>query len=190
MSITNLIHNFYEENKKESAWENSPFKEIKLLENDKTGELGEKIASNVFNSLKYNIQEDTSTKTIRADGHYDLKVENKRVEIKTSCYSHSFQHEPLYREDLCDIVIFIDFYYDKFFITIVKNSDLPLGRKSIIFGAKKGTLRKNKDDGYKLDFSLKLLQKLKENKVSESFKASNSIKDISLFIDGWWKRNV
>ena len=53
-----------------------------------------------------------SDNNIKSDGHYDLKVENQRVEVKTACAETTFQHEPLYRANVCDIVIFIDICYN------------------------------------------------------------------------------
>ena len=49
------------------------------------------------------------------DGIYDLKINNKRIEVKTSCHTKNFvwQHEPLYEKDVYDYVIFM--VYDLYF---------------------------------------------------------------------------
>ena len=74
------------------------------------------------------------------DGHYDLKVNGRRIEVKTSCQTSKgvWQHEPLYAEEVCDLVIFIDFGYDFFHISVIPSKDLPLGRTSPYFINKKG----------------------------------------------------
>lgn len=188
--MIDLINTFCEEHKPSDIWNNSPFKNVKELTNDHRGKLGEIIISKVFHYLNYNINDDISDNNIKPDGHYDLKVENKRIEVKTACAETMFQHEPLYKADACDIVIFIDFTYDKYYISICKNNELPLGRDSKIFGEKHGTLRKNKDDGWKLDFSRAVFNRLIKIDYAKSFNEDSSIQEIANFINGWWKKNV
>lgn len=191
--MINLINTFCEEHKSADIWSNSPFKGVKELTNDHRGKLGEIIISQVFHYLNYNIDDDISDNNIKPDGHYDLKVENQRVEVKTACAETTFQHEPLYRANVCDIVIFVDFTYDKYWISICKNNELPLGKDSEIFGGAKGkhgTLRKNKDDGWKLDFSRAVINRFIKIDYARSFDENSSIQEIANFINSWWKKNV
>lgn len=172
-------------------WHSSPFYKLTLLNNDSRGEVGEQIISQIFHKLDYNIQEDCSTTVLREDGHYDLKVDNQRIEIKTSINTSFWQHEPLYYADVCDIVIFLDFRYNDFVITICKREDLPLKEENVsLFGKKKGTLRKNKDDGYKLDFSLKTFSVLEQTDNCKVFLENASIEEMAQFIKRWWDANV
>lgn len=188
--MLNLINQFCESHKEQDKWENSSFYCIKKLTNDARGELGENLISKVFHFLHYSFQQDYSNNSVHTDGHYDLKIEQQRIEVKTTCADSNFQHEPLYKENVCDIVIFIDFTYDKYWISIVKNKDLPLGKDSEYFGRKHGTLRKNKDDGYKLDFSHATLTKLENKKMSKLFYPNDSIDKVADFIKEWWEQNV
>lgn len=78
-----------------------------------------------------------------------------KVEIKTAYRDNQshWQHENLYKNANVDTSIFVDFDYHFIYISVFPEESLPLGKDSIIFGKKHGTLRKNKDDGYKLDFT-------------------------------------
>lgn len=188
--MKNLIENFCLEHREKDEWTDSPFKGIKELTNDARGELGELIISKLFHYLNYEINEDITNINRKEDGHYDLKVRGKRIEVKTTCAVKQFQHEPLYKENVCDIVVFLDFTYDRYWLTICKNDELPLGKDSVLFGRKHGTLRKNKDDGYKLDFSYSTIQTLIQHKNCKEFYDESSIKDLSFFVNEWWNKNV
>lgn len=120
-----------------------------------------------------------------------MKVDNQRIEVKTSINTSFWQHEPLYYADVCDIVIFLDFRYNDFVITICKSKDLPLKKENVpLFGRKRGTLRKNKDDGYKLDFSLKTFSVLEQTDNCKVFLENASIEEMAHFIKKWWDANV
>ena len=81
------------------------------------------------------------------------------IEVKTAYRgaNSAWQHENLYKT-AADISIFIDIDYQGIYISIIPEYLLPLGFNSEIFGRKHGTLRQNKDDGWKLDFSLATLK--------------------------------
>ena len=184
--ILEKLHDYYLQTHVNSPWENAKFKDIYYMTNDARGQFGEKLISEIFHALRYAIDKDVSNVNIHPDGHYDIKVNGKRLEVKTSCLSSSlmWQHEPLYKENVCDGVIFIDFDCNVFYITIVKNDELPLG-KSVekLFGRKHGTLRKNKDDGYKLDFSRTTINNLIKENRCKKFDSGVSMEDLKHFVE-------
>ena len=181
--ILEMAHDWYEKTRKTSPWDTALFKDVYNMTNDARGAFGEHIFSKAIHSLKWNIQVDTSNSNIHEDGHYDIKANNQRIEIKTSCLStNGWQHEPLYKNDECDWAVFIDFYYDFFYITIIKNNDLPLGKDSEFFKGKHATLRKNKSDGYKLDFSQKNINNLIKKNKCKKFNPDATIDEISIWI--------
>lgn len=55
---------------------------------------------------------------------------------------------------------------------------------------KHGTLRKNKDDGWKLDFSRAVINRFIKVDCAHSFDENSSIQEIANFINSWWKKNV
>lgn len=182
--ILEKIQEFAKKHKSTNCWANAIFKNIYFLTNDARGQFGEELISEIFHELKYQIDEDISNINIHPDGHYDIKVCNTRIEIKTSCKSsNGWQHEPLYAANVCDIVIFVDFDYDKFYISIVRNNELPL-KKTVkeLFGDKHGTLRKDKEDGYKLDFSKTTIKHLTKANRCKEFDSSVSMEELKQFV--------
>ena len=159
LTIESMIHNAYiKEQNENNPWVNSPYKELLNLTIDQRGKIGEEIVSNAIkqaNNPNINIEEDITDVNEKGAGiHYDIKVNNQLIEIKTAYRdkSNKWQHENLYKT-AATMTIFIDFDYDGIHISIIPESLLPLGKDSEIFGRKHGTLRQNKDDGFKLDFS-------------------------------------
>lgn len=150
---------------KVSFWDGSVFEKIAKTNNDARGELGEIWFSEwIKNLTTLTINTDRTNSSVKADGHYDMKINNARVEIKTAVRgaSKTWQHEPLYTNEFCDYVVFIDVDFDKVFLTIVHTNELPLVERSVIFPNRMATLRKNKDNGYKLDFSNKTISDLQK----------------------------
>lgn len=170
------INEHYHTFQKQDNWEQSDLCFLKKMENDVRGKFGELLISRWLHKIPDCIMEqDVSDNSKHDDGHYDLKACGQRIEVKTSCLStNCWQHEPLYKENACDIVFFLDFSYNNMcYFSIVRSIDLPLGRDSDIMPGKHGTLRKNKDDGYKLDFSFKTLSDLAKVNKMLSFNVSS-----------------
>lgn len=187
MNILEKADEFYKEYAKADSWETAIFASIKRMENDTRGLFGERIISEALHlNENFVFDMDCTNSSKHSDGHYDLKVNGVRIEIKTSCQTSAevWQHEPLYAEAACDLVIFVDFGYDFFHISVIPSKDLPLGRSSPYFINKKGILRKNKDDGYKLDFSKKTIRDLTGFGLTQAFGADATIQDIAIFIGG------
>jgi hypothetical protein len=159
LEIEAMIQEAYiAEKEKNDPWHNSPYQNFLNLTIDARGKLGEQIISQAIAESNNNniiIEEDISDVNAKGSGvHYDMKINGLLVEIKTAYKgkNNSWQHENLY-VSAADISIFLDIDYQGLYITIIPEKLLPLGKDSPIFGRKHGTLRQNKDDGYKLDFS-------------------------------------
>ena len=180
------IHQFNLEVNQHDKWIGKPFEELARMKSDSRGKYGEILFSLIIHHLKWNIELDTSDKNQHEDGTYDIKANNKRIEVKTACYSNSFQHEPLYTEEenKCDIVVFFDFYYDKFYISIVKTNELPLNKTNkFLFNGLHGHLRPTKKDGYKLDFSLTTLKTLEKAKRCKTFSSDVTLEEMASFVE-------
>lgn len=187
MNILEKANNFYKEHAEIDPWETAVFANVKRMESDIRGSFGEHLVSEALHSSEnFVFDMDCTNSNIHSDGHYDLKVNGVRIEVKTSCHTAngSWQHEPLYAEPVCDLVVFIDFGYDYFYISVIPSKDLPLGRTSPYFINKKGCLRKNKNDGYKLDFSKKTISDLSKFGLVQVFGADATNQDICTFIGG------
>lgn len=148
-----------------SPWADSIFEDAIKLGADKRGELGEKWVSDWIGLTDAIVNEDITTKTLKEDGHYDMKVNGKRLEIKTAYRgsSNGWQHENVYKADVCDINIFVDIDFNQIYLTFVKREEIPFGQPNDFFGKRKrATLRAGKTDGYKFDFSNTQIKLLKE----------------------------
>ena len=191
LEIEAMIHKAY---KKEcvtkNPWEDSPYKELVKLTLDARGKIGEEIVSAAIkraNNANIVIEEDVSDVNAKGDGiHYDIKVNGQLIEVKTAYRgtANSWQHENLYKT-AADMTIFIDFDYHGIYISIFPEFVLPLGKDSEVFGRKHGTLRQNKTDGYKLDFSLTCFKNFAkyDDAYSIYLDASKAnLEDIGIFI--------
>lgn len=135
-----------------NPWDASPFKDLITMTIDARGRVGEEIISRSFATTNREITEDITD--VNDGNKYDMIVDGKVIEIKTAYRdkSNSWQHENVYKNAGVDYVIFVDFDYEEVAITFISTEKIPFGERNAIFG-KKATLRGNKDDGYKLDFS-------------------------------------
>lgn len=191
LEIEAMIQKAYAAEKENNdPWQDSPYRDFLNLTLDTRGKLGEQIISQALsNSGNVNIviEEDVSDVNVKGDGvHYDMKVNGLLIEIKTAYRGkgNSWQHENLY-VSAADMSIFLDIDYQGLYITVIPEKLLPLGKDSPIFGRKHGTLRKNKDDGYKLDFSqttLKTFFAHGENYCKYFDESEASLENIGQFI--------
>lgn len=119
--------------------------------------------------------------TNQKDGTYDMKINNKRVEIKTACVgkSGSLQHETL-RNNCCDFFMFISIFPEYFYITILPSFDL--NKKNDIMKLKPH-LRKGTTNVYKYTFNERhILIDIKMNKSIKISKDTN-ILELSKFMN-------
>lgn len=195
-TMVEKMKNFIEE-QSENPWDTATFKDIFNLTNDARGKFGELVISNLIHYLNWDIQIDVSDESVRLDGHYDIKALDKRIEVKTACRgskTNVWQHEPLYDNttyDACDIIIFLDFDYHDYYVTICKSEDLPLGGRSNVkmFGNKHGTLRKNKDNGYKFDFSRTTINTALKAGICKQFNANDSFEIVAQWLNKCFMEN-
>lgn len=191
LEIEAMIQKAYAAEKENNdPWQDSPYRDFLNLTLDTRGKLGEQIISQALsNSGNANIiiEENTSDVNVKGDGvHYDMKINGLLIEIKTAYRgkNNNWQHENLY-VSAADMSIFLDIDYQGLYITVIPEKLLPLGKDSPIFGRKHGTLRKNKDDGYKLDFSqttLKTFFVYGENYCKYFDESEASLENIGQFI--------
>jgi hypothetical protein len=134
-----------------NIWEDNIFENIEKLKNDYVGKLGEKYINTICKQLDLDVTyvEDKNSK----DGTYDIQINNKKIEIKTSRISKegAFQHESL-RNHGCDYYLFLDILPSKFYMTILPKFDLN-NRCNII--GRTPHLRKGSSDIFKFDFNEK-----------------------------------
>ena len=148
-----------------NLWEGSVFEDLRFLGSDICGKWGEKFLNDILKSYDLSVEWNEDSNTNAADGKYDMKVNKKRVEVKTSFRGTSrpdakgkiklsgWQHENIYKEFIWDKVVFIDVDTQQIYVTVMDHSEMVFDKQHPILG-KKPTLRQNKDDGYKFDFSL------------------------------------
>lgn len=191
LEIEAMIHEAYiKEQASKDPWSDSPYKELLKLTIDQRGKIGECIISEAIKQAQNTricIEEDISDVSAKGDGvHYDIRVNGQMIEIKTAYRGtgNSWQHENLYKT-AATMSIFLDFDYHGIYVSIFPEHILPLSKDSEVFGRKHGTLRQNKDDGYKLDFSLTTFKNFAkyDNMYSTYFEADSvNLKDIGIFI--------
>lgn len=191
MEIEAIIHDAYtKEQDSKDPWNGSPYKELIKLTIDQRGKIGENIVSEAIkqaNNSLICIEEDVTDVNAKGDGvHYDIKVNGQLIEIKTAYRGtgNSWQHENLYKT-AATMSLFLDFDYNGIYISIIPEDILPLGKDSEVFGRKHGTLRQNRNDGYKLDFSLTTFKNFANygDTYSTYFDADEAnLEDIGIFI--------
>ena len=157
-TIKTLINEAYE-NDNSTNWNGSPFEKLIVMSNDARGRWGERLACQFLTLAGIPYQWNADCNNQQSDGIYDIKAADTRIEVKTAASFTVWQHEPIYAAPLWDQLFLIDVLYDKIYLTILSHTYLlpilvPGSVKDPCLG-KGATLRKNKDDGYKFDFSSK-----------------------------------
>lgn len=106
-------------------WGKSPFANIDRLKNDHSGKAGEVFMDKLCEQLK--IPKVYDGDLIADDGHYDIIINEKLVEVKTAREGKTgtFQHESL-RNTGCDYWIFVDVTPSNIYITALKSSEWNL----------------------------------------------------------------
>lgn len=115
------------------------------------------------------------------DGVYDVKINNKRCEIKTACVGKSgtLQHESL-RNQGCDFYIFVSIFPNYHYLTIITKFDL---REKHAVLSVKAHLRKGSSDIYKLSFGEKHLTEAVKNNLSIKIAQDTSLFEIKNIIE-------
>lgn len=154
-----------------TSWIDSPFEKLIIMSNDARGRWGERLACEFLNLADIPYKWNADCNNQQPDGIYDIKVDQiTRIEVKTAASFKNWQHEPIYAAPVWDVLFLIDIAFDKIFLTILKRDDLlPIlvpGKSQHILLGKGATLRKNKDDGYKFDFSPKTIANGLQNELT------------------------
>jgi hypothetical protein len=155
--FSSIIEEEYDYQESGSHWYDSTFEKIDKLKNDHSGKCGEKLIRDLCkeNNIAHVYEEDI----IDSEGHYDIIINNKRVEIKTARLGKqgAFQHENL-KNDGNDYYMFVDVVPNGFYITVMDSQKTNLTERHEIIG-RKPHLRDATTGVYKFDFSAKNLQK-------------------------------
>ena len=100
--IENILNHLL--NESGSDWKNAPLSDYKSLEIDKRGSFGERLIKDAMTPRVRRIEYNDGDQ-----GDWDLKIENKKLEIKTSSIDKSgkFQNEGLKKYGNYDAVVFV-----------------------------------------------------------------------------------
>jgi hypothetical protein len=161
-----------------NEWDSSPLKSINELKPDYAGKVGEHFIQQLCatGTVQCEYDEDVNSK----DGTYDVKINAKKVEIKTARLgvNGSFQHETL-KTDGYDYLLFIDITPTHFYITIVPRFNMT-ERHPLI--GRKPHPRKGTTDVFKLDFGESNIQRCIEGGVSMKVSNDTTMEAVSAFV--------
>ena len=177
--LVNLSSKIFNENIKICPWQNSIFETLNKLKNDHSGKVGELFIETLC--INGDINHEYKGDTLSKDGTYDIIINNKKIEIKTAKIGihNSFQHENI-RTDGYDYLIFLDITPSNIYITILPKFDLKI--KSNIF-ERTPHLRKGSSDVYKIDFNIKILEKMIIKNNSLKISDKTDLEEIYTFIE-------
>ena len=173
MSIDKIIKDLVKElfinrkNKKNNWSLGGKYIEIKEMNNDDTGEVGESLLDKVF-SKKYKVfYEKAKTSD---DKDWDIIIDKITIEVKTSTIgasSDTFQHEKFFPSRVYDAFIFLDFMPNDLYMTIAKKEDIVWENltKRLVNNGKEKIFTGE----YKFDLSLKVLKEGKTPKLKRMF---------------------
>ena len=154
------------------SWDGSRLEEIRNLQIDVRGMVGELFVARCLSAIGYKTRRDEKTRSIEKG--YDILVDGHfKVEVKTATRgknSQMFQHENLSQERDYDAIILLDIAPEQLFMTCGRISDLPfrVASKKFTKTKKKMHLR-NKGGAYKWDFSIEDV-KNREIKTLDDFR--------------------
>ena len=164
---TNFINKKYQKKQKRDIWADSEWKNIRDLENDDVGAVGEEIIGSFCQKANIDSKIDgTKTKQL-GGGMGDGKIKEETCEIKTSRLGsdgNSFQHELGEDPWKAKFMIFLDIAPKKMYITIFPNFSEKFYKESgtdssnkcyPYFPTKSITWRKQKG-AFKFDTTIKI----------------------------------
>jgi hypothetical protein len=170
----------YVKESKNNKWYKQWYEKMGILKANNIGNVGEYFLRDVC--VKTNIEyEYKGSKNKRAtDGTYDMKILNKRIEVKTARIGlgNTFQHENM-RKTGCDYYIFLNILPNICYLTILKK--FIMTEKHPIFGITPH-LRKGTTDVYKITLSLNNLKKGIENGITIKISHCTNYEHINKFI--------
>lgn len=161
-----------------NQWHGSTLESINDLKPDYAGKVGEHFIQQLCatGTVQCEYDEDVNSK----DGTYDVKINAKKVEIKTARLgvNGSFQHETL-KTDGYDYLLFIDITPSHFYITIVPRFNMT-ERHPLI--GRKPHPRKGTSDVFKLDFGESNIQRCIEGGVSMKVGNETTMETVRAFV--------
>ena len=165
-------------------WGQSPFADIDRLKNDHSGKAGEVFMDKLCEQL--DIPKVYDGDIIADDGHYDIIINGKLVEVKTAREgkTYTFQHESL-RNEGCEHWVFVDVTPTNIYITAIKSTDWNLkeGKRHPILeiGAHS---RHSTTDQFKVDtrVSSSLAKGIKAG-ITLKIDSDTSLEDIKTFLN-------
>jgi len=164
-----------------NQWLGSTLESINQLIPDYAGKVGEHFIQQLCatGTVQCEYDEDVNSK----DGTYDVKINSKKVEIKTArrggkSSKGSFQHETL-KTDGYDYLLFIDITPTHFYITIVPRFDLTKTHPLI---GRTPHPRKGTSDVFKLDFGESNIQRCIEGGVSMKVDGDTTMEAVRTFV--------
>lgn len=104
---------------------NSKYELVDKLKPNSKGNIGEKFLADTCKMFQIPIVYDGVKNKNSSDGTYDIKIYDKRCEVKTACIGKngSLQHENL-RNSGCDKYIFLSIFPNHYYLTILQKFDL------------------------------------------------------------------
>ena len=191
--FSNIINEEYHKEASKSKWNNTKYKHINDLKCNNTGIVGELFINKVCKLCDIENNYDGYKNKNYKDGTYDIKIKDKRVEIKLARqgnHSNTFQHESLRnyksanKENIgCDYYMFIDVSYDEkstIYCTIIPVFDLTKCCESL---NTKPHSRKGTNDVFKFDLSIKNLTKGIKSGCTIELNDSSKIETVGKFIN-------
>jgi hypothetical protein len=145
---TNILNRIIEEAQDEWLDENSKYKNIRKLQIDKRGSFGERFFKTCLMSIydrRINIEYNDGDQ-----GCWDLKINNLKLEIKTSSLdvNKKFQNEGIKKDEDYSGILFLGIKPNQLLIKFIKKDDIPFDK--LHNRGERGTGR-----GYKWDFKEK-----------------------------------
>lgn len=164
--IKNILISLPENRKqKKNNWaKGGKYENIKKLNNDDTGEVGELLLNEIFTKRKYKVEYEKAI--TNNDKYWDIVVDDIKIEVKTATIGASadtFQHEKFFKNRNYDAFIFLDFTPNDLYVLIARKQDINWEKltKRIVNGVHTSE--------YKFDLSLSVLKKGITPKLKDCF---------------------
>jgi hypothetical protein len=137
---------------------------IKILNNDDTGEVGELLLNDIFTKYKYKVEYEKAI--THSDKYWDIVIDGIKIEVKTATIGSStdtFQHEKFFQNREYDAFMFLDFTPNDLYVVLARKEDInwdELTKRMVngIFTSE-----------YKFDLSLLALKRGETPKLKDCF---------------------
>jgi len=187
--LTDTIYSYKKHEDESNKWRDSPFKDIRSLQSNNVGGVGETMIQHICDTLNISATiNGTKTKQV-GGGDGDGIILEKSVEIKTAVEgstSTSYQHELGEKPWNANYIMFIDISPDCFYLTIFKNFSEEFyksGNKCHPYFPTKSVTWRKGVGAFKLDTTKKINETNIES--THTFKVSNGVEigeDLKAFI--------